>query len=230
MISLAEDQKKIIIFKYGAAKNLAEVRKASAKQYYPKHPRMVPPRMTFKRAIDRFCQIASYKKQPPPGRPKMTGKTVASIEMLFEENERSSIREASKELGLSTGTVWSVLKTKLKWKVYRLPRAQCLTAAHVESRFLACRFWIQFPELWFENAIRTDEKMFVITSQPHRQNDRIWAPVPPNEVVEWNKTTAAKCMAWTSMADGRCHPVVWFQGSVTVRSTWTYLRTLSGLL
>ena len=134
----------MIIFEYGATKNLAGVRKAFAEQYYPKHPRMVPPRMTFKRVIDRFCQTASCKKQPPPGRPKMTGETVVAIELFFEENERSSTREASKELELSTGTVWRVLKTKLKWKAYRLRRAQCLTAAHVLPRLLARRFLIPF--------------------------------------------------------------------------------------
>ena len=58
MNSLTEDQKKMIVLEYGATKSFAEVRKAFAKQYYPNHPRKVPPLMTFKRVIDRFCQTA----------------------------------------------------------------------------------------------------------------------------------------------------------------------------
>jgi len=181
---LTEDQKKINVLEYGATKNIPEVRKAFAKKYYPKHPRKVPPLITFRRVIDRFWQTASCKKQQPPGRPKMNEDIVTAVKNFFEEKKSSSIREASKELGLSTGTVWRVIKTNLKWKDYRLRRAQCLTAAHVESHLLACRFWTGFPEEWFENVIWTDDKMFVLTSKPHRQNDRVWAPVPPNEVVE----------------------------------------------
>ena len=146
MNSLTEDQKKMIVLEYGATKSFAEVRKAFAKQYYPKHPRKVPPLMTFKRVIDRFCQTASCKKQQPPGRPKMNEETVTAIKTFFEEKKSSSILEASKELELSTGTVLRVLGTKLKWKAYMLRLAQFLTTAHVESRLLACRFWIQFPE------------------------------------------------------------------------------------
>ena len=69
--------------------------------------------------------------------------------------------------------------------------------------------------------------MFFLTSQPHRQIDRIWAPVPPNNVVERNRTTAAKCMARTGMVDGRCLPVVWFQGSVNGK---VYLDPLKNTL
>ena len=66
--------------------------------------------------------------------------------------------------------------------------------------------------------------MFVLTSQPHRQNDRIWAPVPPNEVVECNKTTAAKCMAWTGMVGCRCLPVVSFQGNVNGKVYFNFVK------
>ena len=81
-------------------------------------------------------------------------------------------------------------------------------------RLLTCNFFLQFQEDWFERVIWTDEKMFVLIQEPHRQNDRTWAPVSPQKVAKCKKACGEKCMAWTGIVDGRCLPVVWFQGSV----------------
>ena len=56
--------------------------------------------------------------------------------------------------------------------------------------------------------------MLVPTQAPHRQNDRIWAPARTNTVAQCKKTFGEKCMTWTGIVDGRCLPVVWYQGSV----------------
>ena len=112
------------------------------------------------------------------------------------------------------GTVLKILKKKLCWKPYRTHRAPALTPAHVEMRLSTCNFFLQFQECWFERVIWTDEKMFVLIQEPHRQNDRTWAPVSPEKVAQCKKAGGEKWMAWTGIVDGRCLPVVWFQGSV----------------
>ena len=227
MTTFSEDEMKMIMLTYEETKNLGEVRRCFAKKFHPRHPRKVPGLKAFRRVIDRFKSTASCKKQCPPGRPKMIEETVAAVECFFKQNEGSSIREASSELGLSYGTVYRILKQKLSWKPYKIRRVQCLTDAQVESRLTACKFWLEFQEEWFERIIWTDEKMFVLVSEPHRQNDRVWALVSPNKVAACKKTTGTKCMAWTGMVNGKCLPVVWFEGSVNGQ---VYLELLQNTL
>ena len=69
--------------------------------------------------------------------------------------------------------------------------------------------------------------MFVLVSEPHRQNDRGWALVSPNKVAACKKTTGTKCMAWTGMVNCKCLPVVWFEGSVNGQ---VYLELLQNTL
>ena len=97
---------------------------------------------------------------------------IDQVKSYFEEHSAAHIRDAVRDLGLSYGMVWRILREKLKWKSYRPHRVQCLTQAHIESRFSACSYWIQFDEEWFEKVIWTDEKCFVLHQAPNRQNDR----------------------------------------------------------
>ena len=145
--------------------------------------------------------------------------------MFFEENEKSSIRDRSKELKLSTGTVWRVLITKLKLKAYRLRRAQCLTAGHVESRLLPCRFWNQFPEEWVENVIWIDEKMFVFTLQ--LTLGLLFFRTKSLSATRRRLRSAWLRLAWL-MADAFLS--FGFKKVLMVKSTWTSLRKFSGLL
>ena len=119
---------------------------------------------------------------------------------------------------------------ELCWKPYRTHRAPAFSPAHIETRLSACNFFLQFQDEWFERVIWTDEKMFVLIQEPHRQNDRTWAPVSPEKVAQCKKAGGEKCMAWTGIFDGRCLPVVWFQGSLMVKCTWTCFRIPCGHL
>jgi len=159
MNSLTEDQKKMIVLEYGATKIFAEVKKAFAKQYYPKHPRKVPHWWHSK-----GWSIGSAKLHPARSNNGLGDqrwmKRLQQQSRLFSK-KRKSIREASKELGLSTGTVWRVLKTKLKWKAYRLRRSQCLTAAHSSSwPSLASEFSRSFTNglFFLESGIKSFEE------------------------------------------------------------------------
>ena len=49
---------------------------------------------------------------------------------------------------------------------------------------------------------------------PRSQNDRYWSPVNRQELVECKKAQGEKVMAWVGIIDGRCLPIVGFDGSV----------------
>ena len=44
--------------------------------------------------------------------------------------------------------------------------------------------------------------------------DRYWAPMHPYVLAECRKTAGDKCVAWTGIVDGKCLPVVLFEGSI----------------
>jgi hypothetical protein len=60
----------------------------------------------------------------------------------------------------------------------------------------------------------TDRKLFLLKQAPNCHNDQYWAPMIQHKVIECKKAHGAKAMAWVGIIDGRCLPVVWFNGSV----------------
>lgn len=222
-----EEQKKFIVLKYGELKCYSSVRKAYASRFYPKNPRNVPAVACIRRMILRFTTTLSCQRKSPPGAPPTKQDDIDRVRAYFEQNDAAHIRDVVKDLGMSYGTVWRILRNKLKWKSYRPHMVQCLTAAHVQSRLSACNYWIQFDEEWFENVIWTDEKWFVLQQAPNRQIDRHWAPMNPHQLIECKKSRGEKCMAWTGIIDGKCLPVVWFEGSVNGE---VYLKLLKDVL
>lgn len=225
--SFTEDQEKFVILKYGEVRCFRAVRRAFAAKFYPRHPRKVHGISSFHRVISRFLATSSCVQKSPPGLPLTSNDDIDRVKAYFEENESAHIRRAAYDLGLSYGTVWRILRTKLKWKSFRSHQVQCLSPAHVQSRLSACTYWIQFPEQWFERVIWTDEKWFVLQQAPNRQIDRFWAPVHPHHLIECKKTRGDKCMAWAGIVDGKCLPIVWFEGSVNGE---VYLKLLKDVL
>lgn len=191
-----------------------EIRRAFAKQFYPKNPRNVPNIRTFQRVVKKLQEHASAYPRTAPGKDPTSGETVEKVRQFFIGNPHAHLKEASERLSLSFGTVWNILRRKLNWKAYRPHKVQVLSSANMESRLSACEYWLTFPESWFERVIWTDEKWFVLQQSPNLQNDRYWAPVNPHEIVECKKAHGSKVMAWVGIIDGRVLPVVWFSGSV----------------
>ena len=54
-------------------------------------------------------------------------------------------------------------------------------------------------------------------------NDRYWSPVNRHEFVECKKAHGEETMASVGIIDGRCLPVVWFDGLVNVE---VYLKNV----
>ena len=203
-----------IVRKFGEGITAVQIRRAFRNEYHPKSPSKVPQISAFTRVLKRLHQNGSSLTRTPKGRPPTDLNQIQNVKQFFEENPEAHIREASETLQLSTGTIWNILRKKLKWKSYRIHKVQCLSPSNKESRLNACQFWLNFSEEWFERVIWTDEKWFVLKQAPNCHNDRYWAPANRHELVECKKAHGEKVMAWVGIVDGRCLPVVWFNGSV----------------
>ena len=90
----------------------------------------VPGRHAFKRLVDRFQTtggVTSSNKGLPPF--AVTPENVQKVETFFEENPTASISTAVRELGLSFGSIWFILRRHLKWRPYKIQEGQQAHAA-----------------------------------------------------------------------------------------------------
>ena len=150
--------------------------RAFVSMFHPKHPRLVPSRRSFERIIKRFPSTANCQPRHP--RVEKLDENVAIVRNYFDQNKETSIRMASKDLQQSYGTVLRILKSKLGWSP--IFSGSCTNPCSYCSTTIGLHFWINFSDEWFDRVIWTDEKMFVLTQAPHRQNDRVWSS--PNKM------------------------------------------------
>lgn len=208
------DQLIFITCKFGDNFTLSETRRAFGTMFYPKNYKRIPNLKAFERVRKRLETTANAHTQHPPGLASVSAEDIESVRRYFDEHKKAHIRQATLELNLSYGKIWRILRQELKWKSYRPHQVQALSLPNKLSRMAACSYWLTFNEDWFERVIWTDEKWFLLKQSPNKQVDRFWAPFNPHELVECKQAHASKVMAWVGIVDGRCLPVVWFDGSV----------------
>jgi hypothetical protein len=85
-------------------------------------------RRQFRRVHERFLKTGSTVPNaiPRPGRPvDATGDGGQNaVQQFFTVNPRASIRQCSRELDVSYGSVHRILKDKLKMKAYKISKVQ----------------------------------------------------------------------------------------------------------
>ena len=210
----SKEQSAFIIFEFGRLQSLKLVQREFRKKYFPQNPRQVPRLNAFLRLVDRFKKEAAVRPKVTHRSPQISDADVQRVKSFFQRNKKAHIRQAVQEMNLSFGTIWRILRKVLKWKAYRPHLVQVLSPANMESRVAACSFWLSFEEEWFERVLWSDEKWFVLQNSPNKQTNRFWAPLNPHDVIQCKKAHGKKAMCWVGIVDGRCLPVVWFEGSV----------------
>lgn len=225
-----KEQTSWVITKFAELGKLTLVRRAFRQKFFPRNPRGVPPLLSFQRLVKRFQETGATRPVVPPGRGPTTTSDkevhVEKVKSFFNEHPKAHVRQASEQLGMSYGKVWTVLRRNLGWKPYRPHLAPALTPAHQVSRLEACSFWLKHSEDWFESVIWSDEKWFVLTPVPNRKNTVCWAPSNPHRIIPCKIPHGKKVMAWVGIVDGRCLPVHWFKGSVNAEAYLEMLQTV----
>jgi transposase len=126
---------------------------------------------------------ADRKKRTVAHPRSRTAENVESVEQLVLSQESNpgthrTLREISRETGLSTTTVHRIVHRDLKLKCLKKRRAQELTTANKLTRLSRSkRLLRKYPQhqvgfIWF-----TDEKVFTVSSPNNPQNDRLYVPV-----------------------------------------------------
>jgi hypothetical protein len=143
-------------------------------------------RRQFSRVVERFLATGSVQQKKPSGRPLavVTDENAEIVDKLIESDPRISIRQICSKINLSVGSVWTILRRKLKMLPYKPKKVQPLTQAHKDQRVNFCD-WIsqQTPE-FIDKVIWSDEKLWEEKVHPNRQNKRYWARVDPEMEVD----------------------------------------------
>lgn len=140
---------------------------------------------------------------------------VKAVEDFFSRNEEGHIRDAAKELSLSFGKIWFILRKILKWKAYRPHTTTVLTPKQKQTRLNAAQ-WFLSHELHFfsKQVIWSDEKYFVLKQGPNKSIHRYWAPTNPHVLIECKSQSQEKVMCWTGLCNGRVLGPFWLEGSM----------------
>ena len=193
-------EEQIWIVTNSAQKTPSQIRRLFIRDRNIVNKHKVPGRHAFKRLVDRFQTtggVTGSNKGLPPF--AVTPENVQKVETFFEENPTASISTAVRELGLSFGSIWFILRRHLKWRPYKYKKVNKLTPQNEEARRIFCS-WILAKEVGFEQKIIfSDEKMFVLNPAPNMQNNRIWAPFDPDEEAVCRVQSSSKVMCWAAM-------------------------------
>ena len=220
----SEKEKIWIVLNYSPTKGLSQLRRDFIKHFNVKNHRVVPNPDKFSRVVSSFKSTGGVGD----GRTKnnnldISESKVKLIKDTFTNNPKCSIRQASRETGISFSTVQRILKNKLKFKPYKTRLVHTLSNEHKFKRKEACEKYLQQELGWQRKIIFSDEKWFSIKPHPNRKNDVYWSPVNPEHQEEVRDQGASKVMAWVGFVDGKILPITWFDGSVKAD---TYLDML----
>ena len=125
------EQESQIVLQYGKLESIVKLRKWF-RLHYNLEPQHVPGRNQFQRVINRFKNTNSTAHGKPSGRPvsARTEDNVERIRELVTNDSTLSIRN----IVLSFGTVWTILRKNLKLYPHRAHDIIPWTDVHKETR------------------------------------------------------------------------------------------------
>lgn len=114
-----KEQQLFITRKLLDGEHISEIRRLYGTEYHNNAPRKVPSKMAFSRVANRLKTFGNTHTQQPPGRPVCSREVIERVAHFFQENDQATVRIAAEDLHLSYGTVWTILRKKLKWRSYK---------------------------------------------------------------------------------------------------------------
>lgn len=144
---------------------------------------------TVKNCHSKLLTTGSVADARRSGRPSTsrTAENVDRVREMFMRSPKKSLRQGSRESGLSRYSVATILKKDLSFKPWKPHYVQQLFPDDCDRRMEFGEIFLSWNEDWpelFENILWTDEAVFHIGGFVNRHNSHYWASVNPNECVE----------------------------------------------
>lgn len=147
---------------------------------YPDKPR--PTEFTLRNLLKNCVNEGKFRASIVKKKP-VTDNEGNEINVLgyFEVNPTNSLREASRDLGLSLSSIQRILK-KHKRHPFSFCNVQCLKPGDTQRRTEFCEWLLvkhQEDERFLENIIWTDESKFTKNGMYNRHNAHHWSDINP---------------------------------------------------
>ena len=153
--------------------------------------------------------------------PLLSTETIKRVRNIFQWSPRKSIRRASRELEMSSTTIWQVVKKHLHMIPYKLHLLQHLKDTNKPTFVPKCR------RCWKKTDLMTDKATFHLTDKVNKHNTFIWETEHPHSTLE-HVRDSPKVNVFYAISKKRVYEPFFFQGT-TVNSE-VYLDMLQNWL
>jgi len=222
------EERIFMVLEYETTKNFTEVQRRFRRKFKRNDP---PSIHTIKRHYENFLATGSVQdhyRGNVGGEPTaITEENIQRVKDYFQQNPRSSIRQAAPVLNLSYSTVQRILTKKIEFYPYKVSIHQPLADFDRERRVEFASHLLAMidgkeldvSKIWF-----SDEAHFWLHGYVNKQNYRIWGSENPHFVLE-KPLHPKKVTVWIAVSGkGLVDPVI-FDHTVTGQSYEELLRT-----
>lgn len=185
-----------------------------------------PARSTIDTWVRKFKQTGTLQRKKGSGRPPINSDIVEEIRTVFENAPETSIRRAACQVNSNPGTVYKILRNRLKLKAYRYSLVQCLQESDFALRAGFASLMLEklsSDPNFLHRIVFSDEAAFHICGKVNRHNMRIWGSENPRKTIE-HQRDSPKIIVWCAMSSDTIFGPFFFRES-TVNSA-NYLDML----
>lgn len=165
------------------------------------HPtRPIPSKSFIHKCIKRLQETGNPlpKKRGGNRRVRAGENTAINVLAAIDQNPEQSCFEIASNAGVSTSSVFRVLKQH-NFKSFKIQGHQELLPADTEARVNFCEQVFNKVDNnanFIRNICFTDESTFTLHKQPNKQNTRIWATENPHKFLQTRTQWPQKVNVW----------------------------------
>lgn len=181
------EQKAFCVLHFVEHESVVSVQQAFRRQFNndPSSPNSI------RRWYQQFQTTGCLCKGKSAGRPCVSKESVEQVRQSFLPRPKKSVHCASRELEMSSMTVWRVLRKRLLMKPHRLHLLQLLKpTVHIDRSNFCIKMQDAITEEGFlDRVVFSDESTFHISGKVNKHNVRIWGTENPLEIVQHERAS-----------------------------------------
>lgn len=215
-VRLSFEERKCVLKWFWKFENVTEVQR----QWRREFGTTPPTRVTISRIRDKFEEDGTVQDvhKGRSGRPRVSTSPDISDEILdrFTQSPRKSIRQCSRETGISRASVQRILK-QAQWKCYIPTLLHAMNEDDPDRRLEFCEWLLEKeaedPQFW-EKIVWSDESTFRLNGVINRHNCTYWHQENPHVHVE-KHVNLPSVTVWCGLSSKGLIGPFHFDGTVT---------------
>lgn len=184
-MALTPQQRSWCVLEFGKVKSVVTVQRAFRRTFHMNPPTNKSILKWYNDFVEKGC-ICNQRKGHS-GRPSVSVEVVNRVRETFLRSPKKSTRRASRELQIPTSTVKKNLRTRLRFRPYKLQLVQKLQPQDKVTRSEFCtnlQALMENDDNLLSSIIFSDEATFNLHGRVNRHNVRIWGSENPRATLE----------------------------------------------